>query len=187
MVTDFLLDENDQITGVADEWDSFAAQNDGEMACRERVLGQSLWSFVSDPETRAYLERIFAACRAYGRAFSNQYRCDCPGKKRFYLMDVTPDYSGNLLVRHRPLTETPIPERINEGGIGPEVRTQRCSVCCSYLVGQDWLDIPAQTADQIAPDLTFTVCNSCNRIAQRKLDAMRPDPAGFLQHKAISH
>lgn len=183
MITDFLLDDNDQIIGVSDEWDSYALQNGGDGAQRGMVLGQAIWRYISDPATRAYLTQIFTACRTYGQPFSNQYRGDSPGRKRYYLMDVTPDGAGNLLVRHRPLTQTLIPNSGDEGGIGPDVRTVRCSVCCLYRVGQDWLDIPAQTGDQIAPDCMFTVCESCNQSAQRKLDAMRPDTAEFLKHK----
>ncbi len=169
--SEYVLDASDRIISVSPQWDQFAIENDTPGAMAENVIGRQVWDFVEGLETASYLNAIFFACRMDTESFDILYRCDAPEIKRMFRMSVHPEEKGVLTLRHDLLHSK---SRLHTNKV--EVFTDhydstRCSVCCSFLIGENWIDVFPYLNDRYFPK-SYSVCPACRELAQKGIDQM---------------
>ncbi|HRE29680.1 MAG TPA: hypothetical protein PK954_23760, partial [Anaerolineales bacterium] len=59
----YWLDQNDRIVGVADGWDTFAAENGGEAAAFRCIQDKSIREFIADDVTRMWFDVVLQLAR----------------------------------------------------------------------------------------------------------------------------
>lgn len=80
---------DDLIVFVDDSWDQFAISNEAPELEAVKVIGRSLWDFVSDELTRDIYRQLLLDVRK-GRSLTFDFRCDSPDRRRFLEMRMTP-------------------------------------------------------------------------------------------------
>ena len=173
----YRVNERDEISFVNDEWDRFAAGNDGEHLKSSHVLCRPLWDFVGDFSTGAIYRDLLARVRAGHNARFN-FRCDSPTCTRVMEMDVVPGPDGAVEFRTRPLIERPREAQLL---LDPRVpRSNRvllgCSWCKRFDIDGDWLEVEEAVARlrlferSPLPLVTHGVCESCLAELMRVLE-----------------
>ena len=84
----YWIDADDRIVRVSDGWAKFAAENGGgSMESAADILGQTLWSFISDTTLcNLYSEMVLLARK--GRPIGFAFRCDAPCFRRVFQMRI---------------------------------------------------------------------------------------------------
>lgn len=158
--TEYRLDQDNRIVGVAGGWDAFATENGAPAARADAVLGRRLWDFIEGHQTRALLNNLFMIVRLRDAALKLQYRCDAPALRRVYEMAVEPGPDDGLTVRHRLLSSARAPSGARVVIFAPEGDRARCSICCAVRVGDAWFD-PFALADARFFVRAYGVCPHC--------------------------
>lgn len=83
------IDNDDRIRVVSPGWVRFAEENHAAELQPDTVVGQSVWRYISDAETRLLYERLFASVREDRRARRIPFRCDGPYRRRFMRLTVS--------------------------------------------------------------------------------------------------
>lgn len=170
--TRYTIDASDLLASADPRWDAFARAGRAPWLERERVLGRSLWEFISDGETRHLYEIMLARVRANLAPIALPFRCDAPDRRRLMRLVIAPLARGSLqfdtmLEREEPrprlaLLDTEVP------------RSQDLLVVCSWCKR---LQVPVgewqEAEDAIArlglfsaprlPLLSHGICPACER------------------------
>lgn len=78
----YWLDQRDRIVYVNQAWDRFAERNNGGDCLGEKVVGRSLWHYISDVATTVLYHQVLDRVRqSYEVSFA--LRCDGPERRRF--------------------------------------------------------------------------------------------------------
>lgn len=99
------LDAEDRLDGFDAGWTAFAHANDGEALLPSKVLGQPLWTFISDSTTILIYRKILQRLRAGGPPVAFRFRCDSPDRRRLLGMRITSDRSGGIQFDVTPISE----------------------------------------------------------------------------------
>lgn len=177
----YWIDANDELVYVNEAWTRFALQNRGDMLSGGRILGRSLWEFISDPATCNIYRSLVGKVRA-GSTARFTLRCDSPTRRRLLKMTITNLGKGiiefatslvGLRVRDTTVTEGNSPTTLNS-----------CA-WCSRLQTADgqWVDLEA-AAEQLKlfhveelPRLTHGICPACLESMQATVGALQPPGA----------
>lgn len=165
----YKLDKDDIIVSVGDAWNDFAAENNSPSAFSSNVVGRNLWQFIAGVQTRSYLNAIFFACRMDTQPFSISYRCDAPDEKRLFRLSISPGEKGSLILNHSLVhTKLSLADQ-NVPVFAEHYDNTRCSICCSFLIGENWIDTFAY------PDARFFaksygICPNCRAEVREALD-----------------
>jgi hypothetical protein len=100
----YKINSQDEIVFVSDDWNAFAADNDGEAVLSPLVLGQPLWRFITDATTRKLYQQVLVRARA-GHPIQFTYRCDSPTHRRLMEMVVTQHDDGLVEFATRTLLD----------------------------------------------------------------------------------
>lgn len=174
MKNQYVLNAADQITSVGDGWDEFAIKNSAPDVVAKNVIGRRYWEFISGKETISYLTSIFFACRMDMQPFSILYRCDSSDEKRLFRLFIQPGQDKILTLNHQLIHST---------ACGPEEKVvdfenrydgTRCSICCSFLVGDNWVD-PFTCPDTRYFAKSYVACPKCSEEAQSELSRQLPE------------
>lgn len=167
----YLVDEENRILDVDDAWLRFAVENDAPELDREAVLGEPLWQFIGDAETRLIYEALLARVREGQRRVSVPFRCDSPAVRRFMEMEIVPAgerqiaLTGHLLRREE---RAPVPL------LDPTVaRSDELISVCSWckkveLSPVEWVEVEEAVTrlDLFArvplPGISHGICPSCS-------------------------
>jgi hypothetical protein len=108
MDTRYVLDPSDRVVAIDEHWIAFAKANDAATLA-DRVVGQSLWTFIAGPTVRELYRTILGRVRATGRRVSLPFRCDSPTVRRYMTLSMAPGNGprgtlefGATLVREEP-------------------------------------------------------------------------------------
>jgi hypothetical protein len=137
------------------------------MACGQSVVGKSLWNYVKGCETASFLNAVLFAVRYKQHPFETTYRCDSPNQPRLFRMHVEPCSDEKLVVRHVLLSmgAARSPKVIAfEKWMGGS----RCSMCCHFRVGDEWLD-PFDAPDTKFFPSEHVICPDCKLAARAAL------------------
>lgn len=172
LIVTYRVDAKDRIEAVGGGWDRFAEENGAEELSQGAVLGLQLRSFLSGDVTRMYVDSMLSKARRTGQAFSLNYRCDSPERKRIFEMTLEA-CEGSVLSTHRLLCESALTLPLFSNGDSlpsddaPVLR--RCSICNrlstrdgEYIEPEDW---PAD--EQRHLKVIHNVCKPCqSRVGQ---------------------
>ncbi len=169
----YVLDANDRIRFVSDEWLDFARQNGAERLDRERVIEHSIWDFIVDARTRELYEKLFERARSYGQVLCVPFRCDSPDRRRFMELDLIGLEDGGVLIESRLLCEErrePVSfESLTRNG-SPARMCSWCKRICSD--DGSWVEIEEiEEVEAIGPDLgiSHVTCPACYGRAREQL------------------
>ena len=176
----YRVDAEDRLASVSENWVTFAQDNAWAGRCSpDKVLGQVLWTFIQDRETRHLYTEIFKRVRMGKGAGPIPFRCDSPQERRFLQLVILPLEQGHIeitsrIVRREPrervdLLDTALPRS------GKLIRI--CSMCKKIAVNPDeWVDMEDALARMRLfeadsfPGLTHGLCPVCYRIAMSDLE-----------------
>jgi hypothetical protein len=175
---EYVIDRNDVITEVSEEWARFAAENDAA-ELPGRTVGSWLWQHLAGREVKHLYRSLLERVRDQGTTVELPFRCDSPTKRRFMRLRAVP-LPGNAVRFVTSLTreEERPPERILEREAtrseGPPL-----AMCAWCKRVQDelggWQEIEAALASMpifvrdTPPRIQHGVCEDCRRAA---LEAM---------------
>jgi hypothetical protein len=178
----YRIDKNDIIMSVSDNWQSFAIKNLCADTCSPaRVVGSSLWIFISDRETRHLYEIILKRVRERRKPARLRFRCDAPNIRRFLELSVLPLKDEAVEFRSQIIrTETREPVSLLKNDIK---RTEEliciCSMCKKIAISNTaWVEIEdaintLKLFDQERlPQLTHGLCPPCYNDALAVLKKM---------------
>ncbi len=100
----YRLNSQDQITFINEAWVNFAVANDAPRLIPERVLGRSLWEFISDETTTTLYKEILDQVHA-GQQMTFNFRCDSPANRRLMEMTISKLPSGEVQFETRTISE----------------------------------------------------------------------------------
>lgn len=176
----YKLDASDIIVSVSENWAAFAEENNWDNSLSpENVVGQKIWYFIQDRETRYLYQELFKQARE-GRTFHPiPFRCDSPDKRRFMNLEIRPLTNGELeitsiIMRTEPRTTVRLLD-INSPHSNQLVKV--CSMCKKMETDngkweeiEDGIDKLGLFESEKPPRLSHGVCLSCHQIAFGAID-----------------
>lgn len=169
----YRLNGRDEIVFVNDAWNVFASANAGEHLTEARVLGQSLWRFVTDGPTRVLYSTVLARVRD-GRSAKFVFRCDSPDCRRLLEMEVAAAPGGLAEFRVRTISEEVRPPQplLDADRPHTEELLRMCGWCKKVDLGDRWAEVEEAAASlglferPLLPHVTHGICGPCyERIA----------------------
>jgi hypothetical protein len=166
----WILDRDDRIIRVNDNWLAFAQENLSPHLMAALVLDQFIWQFITGPETVYLYEQIFRRVRAGVSPVALPFRCDSPDCRRYMEMSLALlpgeaiEFTAHILREERraPVALLDV-SRARSGEL-----LSICSWCKAvYIPGRGWGEIEAaiEALDLFGgrpmPQLTHAVCNTC--------------------------
>lgn len=167
----YLIDRNDILVQVNDQWDRFAVHNNSAHLCRQNVIDHSLWTYIQDAATRHVHQTLLSRVRRKRRIRNLPFRCDSPGLRRYMEMDLLPLERGGVEYRCRMIREEArdaVP--LMEPKVPPSATgyIRMCSWCKKVDVGHNhWVEIEeAVTSLKLLerdslPPISHTMCDAC--------------------------
>lgn len=167
----YVIDVHDALVALNDEWSTFARQNAAPELIPEAIIGRSIWSFVSGPETQTILRSLLDGVRS-GLTAQFPFRCDSPTMVRRMLMRMRPmtgrqvefvsTVTAQFPVSYKGLWDSTVP------------RTDQTLVACSWckrvLIERTWRDAATAIATLMLfdrsplPRISHGLCHDCERM-----------------------
>lgn len=165
--TSYSLDEKNCIVSVDGDWDRYALENDAGDLFAEKILGKSIYDFISGSTTRAWFETIVQMVRMTRTPIERPYRCDSPTLKRYMKMRVS--YDGERIhIVHDLLSveERKEPVLIKHVSEYSRYHTSkhRCSSCGRVHQDGQWYDPDDAALRRDELNLlvvAYVVCETC--------------------------
>jgi hypothetical protein len=179
MENQYVVSPSGQIISVGTGWDQHALSYDAPLAVSKYILGRYWWEFVSGVQTRSYLNAIFFACRMDNQIFSTLCRCDAPDEKILFRFTVCPQEDETLIVTHKHIRASEFQKSGFVNGLKASVDTERCSVCCSFRLGENWID-PFFQPDTRYFAQSYGVCPNCRETTLAELGRKERPNQGSL-------
>ena len=170
---DYAIDRSNVIESVSDAWLDFAQKNGAPELTREKVIGRSLWEFVSSSDTLSFYHALFHRVRSKDIEVDIPFRCDSPDLLRFMVLNLRPGPNSGLklsgrLLREEKRTHVPL---INEFIGAGEQRFVMCSLCKRVNAFGSWLE-PEEAVKRFhvfetvhAADVQHGMCDQCQELA----------------------
>lgn len=166
----YSIDREDRIVRVNESWEQFAAENSGESVYRDRVIGRSLWDFISGDTVRDIYRRLLVRVRS-GTLARFRYRCDSATYRRTFEMLVT-EHAGDVqfvstLLEQHPHERIPLFD-------SAAARDDRFVCMCAWCHriarptgGWESLEVGVARLGLLnrepAPRITHGICEACAR------------------------
>lgn len=160
MYTSYTLDNTNRIIDVGGDWDDFAHQNDRAGAVSANVIGKSIWDFISGFDVQNFLSAVIAFVRVREEEFDTLYRCDSAETPRLCRMEVTPLDDNTVEVKNVLLQHPEIAPASNVLELDHNRCFNRCSKCCRFKIGEDWIEAFAYPHANLFPD-SHVLCPDC--------------------------
>jgi hypothetical protein len=187
----YRLNDRDEIVFVNEAWNDFARANGGDDLVAPRVLGRSLWEFVTDATTRQLYRDVLKRVRG-GRQVRLQLRCDTPAVRRLLELDVSQASPGTIDFRTRVIW---IEHREHQALLEPDRASSEellptCAWCKKVDLGGTWVEVEDAVAQlrlferPLLPRLTHGICQSCYAEITKVLvePGVGPDQAPVAQN-----
>jgi len=166
----FTLTSDDRIESFSIRGD-FSA--DSNQIINEDIYGASFWDFIVGDPTRNLLNALIFTARREQRALDLPYRCDTLLEKRIFVMRIVPLKADAIEIEHILYDREKIRRKEKNLDHPPISDLDRCSICCSFDVEGEWIDIFPNKNDDVAPK-SYTVCKSCKRMALDLISEHKP-------------
>jgi CheY-like chemotaxis protein len=140
----------------------------------ETIIGTPLLSHVSGVSLAAFLRGILDAARR-GNFVKVPYRCDTPGRKRSWTMELKLEEQGRLSIVHRLVEDAPFlsPVVFRTATLDLVDAIPRCSVCNRIFTNAAWRDADHQPPDNSGSGsihVFYEICSACNLLAWSALN-----------------
>lgn len=177
----YRVNDRDEIVFVNETWTDFAKSNGGDSLVPSRVLGRSLWEYITDATTRQVYFDVLKRVRA-GRTVQFRLRCDSPSYIRLLEMRVAQAAAGLTEFRSRLIWEEP---REYQALLEPDRAFSDqfmhvCAWCRKVNVGGVWAEVEEAVISlrlfeqPLLPQLTHGICPACHAEMMDVLNALPP-------------
>ena len=181
----YTIDANDRISSVDEGWCKFAEANGNDDLMPPNIIGQSLWTHISDATTADLYRQILARIRT-GTSSSFSLRCDGPSCRRLLERSITGMPDGSVeFSTHTISAEKREPIDLLAAKPRESANLLRiCSWCNRVDAGSgtdDWVEVEEATERlklfelEELPHLTHGICNVCHTAMRQKI-AVRMEP-----------
>ena len=172
----YSINEDDVIYCTSGMWTEISVENGGSKDVAQDVVGTELWDHIQGLEIKSYLNAVFYAVRTSRHSIVLPYRCDTPIQPMLFSMTVALEQDGCLRVDHKAKPKLvdvrPSKNVVEVSQTGSQLK---CSVCCAFKVGKEWLDPFVQPSVLDFPK-GLGVCPTCKRkAAVATSEALRMD------------
>ncbi|PIQ62029.1 MAG: hypothetical protein COV99_07455 [Bacteroidetes bacterium CG12_big_fil_rev_8_21_14_0_65_60_17] len=165
----YIVDEDDRIVSISDNWDSFALENKAPDLTAQVVVGQSLFTFVADEATQHIYRIILEQVRRTGRTIVFSYRCDSPSVRRFMELRISRSDEGNVQFDSRIMREEPRDPvlLLDEALERSDDFLSICGWCKKVHVSGEWMEVELALerldlfGQSPLPRLTHGICPAC--------------------------
>lgn len=176
----YSVDEEDVIASVSENWELFAYDNAWASNCKpEDVVGNLLWDFIQDAETRHLYKEIFYRVRTGKRLGPIPFRCDSPQERRFLELLLMPISGGQIEISStivRRELRAPV-DLLDSETPRSNAFVRICSMCKKIAITEnEWFEIEAGLqkfklfeAEEM-PGLTHGLCPACYTAAMAEMD-----------------
>lgn len=177
------IDSRNRITYLNQGWIDFAQENQAPELKPDTVLGQNLANYIADWETRHLYEIVYDRVRRTGQIVQLPFRCDSPGLRRFFQMNIGPLSEGGLkfTVKVIRIEQRHLVALLDNSTERSADHVVICSWCKRVEFPADhWVDLEAVINKQdlfgqdffgsTPPVLTHDVCPECLVRIQAELD-----------------
>jgi hypothetical protein len=176
----YVLDSNDIIVHISDNWTAFAEKNQAGNSCSaDKVLNRPIWQFISGEETKHLYEIIMNKVRENNIEVNLPFRCDSPDKRRYLELHIAPANDGWLeftskVVREEgrktvELLDSSIPRSSNT--------IKMCCMCKQIRLPEGlWLEAEDAIAElrlfdrQNLPAISHVHCSTCFEMAMAEIN-----------------
>ncbi len=173
----YRIDKNDLIEFTDGAWDEFAIANSGPQIVTAKILGRSIWDFMSGETTKNVYRRILSRVRA-GEPVQFNFRCDSPTVRRFLHLKITSLADGGVQFESRTICSEPAAGHDHE--LTNRTFTGNVFVICSWCnkvkTGdaswhevEDAINITKLFEVETAPLLSHGICPECLNTILRKV------------------
>lgn len=181
----YRIDGNDHVIFVDDGWSEVATREAAPELASPRVLGRSLWSFLTDATTIQLYRQIISRVRD-GRTALFSVRCDGPAVRRVVELSIepTPHNIGHVDFRTRTVMNVQrawVPLLARDVARSDDM-VRSCSWCNRIEVRRgDWVDVEVATHRlqlfdrELLPKLTHGMCTACELAMSLQLEARKRD------------
>ncbi len=166
----YKIDADDRIIEVDENWLEFAKANHTPELLDGSVIGQSIWRYIADTETRHLYQVMLDNVRMTQRNVSVPFRGDSPDCKRFMELKLS-SLPGkavlftSTLVEAAPQAYMPLFDVTRER---TSDSVQICSWCKAVKVSmQDWYNADEAVValklfgEDVMPEVEHSMCPSC--------------------------
>lgn len=178
----YIIDKEDIITSVSENWQIFAHDNAWIGKCNpENVVGHLLWDFIQGAETRQLYTYLLKKVRTGKRISPIPFRCDSPQQRRFLELRLTPLTGDHIEISSKIVRyEKRVPVGLLDNKISRSKELIRiCSMCKKIAITEnEWVEIEVGLKkfkvfeEQKLPGLTHGLCPACYEIAISDLDGL---------------
>ena len=180
-VFNYRVNAEDRIDHVSSEWLDFARENDASDLYSEAVIGQPIFQFVSNEETRHLYEMILDRVRTSGNEVVVPFRCDSPSVRRFMELEVSPGPDGHVRFQGRIVREEKRqPVLLLDSSINRDDDFLKvCSWCKRVQAEGEWLEVELAVERlelfnrQRLPQISHGICEDCGVSLRRQLKDKR--------------
>jgi hypothetical protein len=175
----YSVDASDAIEAVNESWTRFATANGGENVLPSKVVGSSLWRWISDASTRQVYHALLKNVRDGAALVKFRFRCDSPRERRLLEMRIAanPDRSVDFetrLVLGQPRDDVRL---IAADAPRTDVLISMCGWCARVQVSPGhWTEIDRAIEmlelfhSERLPAITHGMCPACYRTMMAAAD-----------------
>jgi hypothetical protein len=179
----YRIDADARIEWVDDGWDRFIEENAGAPALtRERVIGTSLWDWLTGAETKHLYTLLVARVRKTQRAVTLPFCCDAPHLRRDLELTMSPTKRGVAFHSRLRQMRTRAPANLLDARAARSDELLRmCSVCKRVAApGDRWEEVEDTIARlelfdaPTMPQISHGLCEPCFESAMRQVGSDAP-------------
>ena len=182
-VLSYRIDGNDRINAMQGDWDGFAYGNAATDLGRDRVLGNSIWQFISGLETVEIHRLLFKGVRERDLRVTLAFRCDSPRLRRDMEMTVQRHGRDEVVIHTRLLREREqryIP--LLDGSVRRSSELLKvCSWCKKVQLPTGWVEVEHAIREMRllalppVPRISHGMCQVCLQRFRESLEQDRRD------------
>lgn len=176
----YRIDATHRIVFVGGNWVDFARCNHGDHLVPDKVLGRSIWEFITEPTTIEIYRALVARVVSRASLAEFGFRCDGPEVRRHMWMEVTRAADGtcqftSTVIRQERRTFIPLvdPQALRES----QKYVTVCSWCKRVAVPDSgWVEVERAVGAMglfglpRLPQLTHGICPPCQARFQTEID-----------------
>lgn len=159
----YLLDSHRNIKSISGDWDAFAKSNGAEQLATEKVIGNSIFDFMSGKVTKQFYEQLIKQAHTIAKTITFDYRCDSPEQKRFMELHITPLDNGETAITSHFLGSRPLKKRVHTYLVKERTKQSKisCSLCNKIQHQKVWLELEDCAINNPTP-ITYGICEDCS-------------------------
>jgi len=175
----YIVDKDDRIISVSDNWLLFAQENQAAENCYpEMIINKPIWKFIYGMETQFLFEVILQKVRTLNKPVSFPFRCDAPDKRRYLELIIAPLQQGSIeftsyIIREESRDRVAL---LAAGIPRSDELVKMCSACKKIELSENcWVEVEAAVAtlklfDQPElPQISHGLCTECFDLAMAEI------------------